>query len=312
MASDPTERQNFIHYPTNRVVGTVADVRSAQAAVSALNQAGFDKTYIDVLYGEEGMHRLDPGGAEHGFLSQFQRTLLRTAAPVEEYKHLMDHVEDVKGGRFVVMVLAPRPEQRTLAAGILNAHGATSVGFYGRWAWEGLSLVEATGPDTSSDRDGESHFVATLPEQVPALFAEAWNAGDPDGLASLFAQDAEFVNVAGLWWHDRATIRQAYAYGLERMFSEATLTVEEVRTTLLSDRIVVVHARMVLSGQSPVADIERPRPRTNILSFVVCSQDGAWLCASAHSTDVRPGMETNVVDETGALRAASYRTGKRF
>jgi uncharacterized protein (TIGR02246 family) len=310
MGTDSTERQNFIPYPTNRVVGTVADAKNAQAAIAALLQGGFESDDIDILHGEEAVHRLDPGGAEHGFLAQFQRTLLRTAAPVEEYKHLMHHVEDVKAGRFVIMVLAPRREQRVVAAGILNANGAESVGFYGRWAWEGLGPVEPKGQGTALDLDHDGHTVAKRPDQVPALFAEAWNRGDPDALASLFAEDAEFVTVTGLWWHDRASIRRAHAYGLERIFSESTLTIEEVRTKQLSDDIVVVHARMALSGQSPVADVERPGTRPSIFSFVVRLVGDAWLCASAHNTDVRPGMEMNVIDDMGTLRATNYQTGK--
>jgi hypothetical protein len=35
---------------------------------------------------------------------------------------------------------------------------------------------------------------------------------------------------------------------------------------------------------------------------------GRWLCASAHKTDVVPNMETNVVGENGAFRAANYRS----
>ena len=49
----------------------------------------------------------------------------------------MHHVEDVRAGRWVIMVLAPEREARTVAGDILSAHGAEFVGFYGRWAWEG-------------------------------------------------------------------------------------------------------------------------------------------------------------------------------
>ena len=190
MDTDSTQRQNFIPYPTNRIVGTAADARSAEAAIAALLQAGFGTDDIDILHGEEGMHRLDPGGAEHGFLAQFQRTLLRIAAPMEEHKHLAHHVEDVKAGRFVIMVLAPRREQREVAAGILNKHGAEFVGFYGRWSWEGLSPVNAIAHDSTLSLDQNGSAVAKRPNEIPALFAEAWNRGDPDALASLFEQDA--------------------------------------------------------------------------------------------------------------------------
>ncbi|GAA2538587.1 hypothetical protein GCM10009860_19140 [Microbacterium mitrae] len=47
------------------------------------------------------------------------------------------------------------------------------------------------------------------PSDVVAAWERAWNAGDADALAALFADDAEFVNVVGLWWHDRASIREA-------------------------------------------------------------------------------------------------------
>ena len=51
---------------------------------------------IDILHGDEDIQRLDPTGEEHGFLAQFQRTLLRLAGPAEEYTHLRHHVEDVR------------------------------------------------------------------------------------------------------------------------------------------------------------------------------------------------------------------------
>ncbi len=199
---------------------------------------------------------LDPTGEAHGFLAQFQRTLLRIAGPAEEYKQLRHHVEDVRAGRFVIMVLAKERGQRMRAADILNAHGAEFVGFYGRWAWEGLT----PDPGLSRAEAGATHQVATRPEQIPSLFGEAWNGRDPDSLASLFENDAEFVNVTGLWWHDRASIRKAHAYGLERIFNESKLSIDETRVKQLSHDVAVVHARMTLSGQTPTSADTQNRP----------------------------------------------------
>ena len=303
-----TERRDFIPYPTNRVVGTVADAKSAQAAIEALLRAGFDREAIDILHGEADLHRLDLTGAEHGFLAHFQRTLIRTAGPNEEYKHLARHVEDVRAGRFVIMVLARLREQRITASDILNANGAEFIGFYGRWAWEGLTDNVHTSAGIESDSSHERHPLAKRPEQIPSLFAEAWNARNPDALAALFDQDAEFVNVTGLWWHDRASIWKVHAYGFERIFNESTLRVDETRVKHLRDDVAVVHARMMLSGQTPVGQVKRPGSRANIFSFVVHRGDIGWLCASAHNTDVVPNMETNVVAEDGTLRSANYRS----
>lgn len=147
------------------------------------------------------------------------------------------------------------------------------------------------------------------PESIPAVFVEAWNRRDADGIAALFDDDAEFVNVTGLWWHDREAIRRAHAYGLERIFNRSTLRLGAVRVKRLADDVAVVHARMTLSGQTAAGDVARPGTRTNIFSFVVHRTPDGWRCASAHNTDVVPGMETNVVDDEGRLRSVDYREG---
>jgi hypothetical protein len=129
---------DFIAYPTNRVVGTIATPGPAWAAIQALLRAGIAGDDIDVLHGDEDLHRLDVSGAQHGFIAQCQRTLVRLAGPAEESAHLRRHVEDVRSGRFVIMALAKDHGRRDLVAGILSDHGAEFIGFYGRWAWQSL------------------------------------------------------------------------------------------------------------------------------------------------------------------------------
>ena len=146
------------------------------------------------------------------------------------------------------------------------------------------------------------------PESIPIVFIEAWNNRDPNTLASIFDADAEFVNVTGLWWHDRESIRKAHAYGLEHIFDRSTLQLARVKVKWLSDDIAVVHARMRLSGQTPVGGVSAPQTRQNIFSFVVHrGPEEGWRCASAHNTDVVPHMETNIIDDEGQFRSVNYR-----
>jgi uncharacterized protein (TIGR02246 family) len=175
-----------------------------------------------------------------------------------------------------------------VAADILHQYGAEFVGFYGRWACEGLPATALRSP-----------------QDIPARFARAWNDRDPDGLASLFDEDAEFVGVTGLCWHDRESIREAHANGPERLFSESLLAIDETKVKLLSPDIAVVHARMTLSGQAPAAAIRQPGTRTTIVSFVVHRGRDRWLCASVHHTDVIPNTGTNVIAEAGVLGLAN-------
>jgi uncharacterized protein (TIGR02246 family) len=87
------------------------------------------------------------------------------------------------------------------------------------------------------------------PEDMPRAFAAAWMARDAGALAALFAEDADFVNVVGIWWEDRAAIHKAHHYGLTTFFRDSRLTVGRVKLRMLAPRAAVVHARMILTGQ---------------------------------------------------------------
>jgi len=74
MSREEHQSNDFIPYPVNRVVGTITDSTQARATIEALLQRGVDVASIDVLYGDTGLHPLDPDGAQHGFWAPFQRT----------------------------------------------------------------------------------------------------------------------------------------------------------------------------------------------------------------------------------------------
>lgn len=82
--------------------------------------------------------------------AQLQRALIRGAAG-SEIKRLNYHVDDVRAGKSVIMVLAPEGRARDAAANILHAHGAEFVGFYGRWAYE--ALPSGAAPPQSQQRE---------------------------------------------------------------------------------------------------------------------------------------------------------------
>ena len=284
MKAVSADRKDFIPYPTNRVVGTVGDAAKAQEAIDALLRAGFARKDIEMLHGEEDLHRLDPTGAEHGFLAQFQRTVIRTFE-LEEFKHLTHQIEDVRAGRYVIMVLTKRREQRIVAGDILHQYGAEFVGFYGRWAWADV-------PPT--------HHMT--PADVPVMFVKAWNARDPEALAALFDGDAEFVHGTGQWWHGRESIRKGHAARLQSAAKSSMMAAGETSVKLLLPEVAVVHAQMTLSGES-AARSAPPAPRTTIISFVVHRVGERWLCASAHNTDLIPDEEANAL---GSGRHAGF------
>ncbi len=146
------------------------------------------------------------------------------------------------------------------------------------------------------------------PEQMPHEFADAWNKKDANQLSELFAKDADFVNVVGLWWHDRESIRKAHDYGLRVIFNESSLRVGRTKKRMLSEDFAVIHARMTLNGQSALASHETPAKRQNLFTFVMGRQASGWICLAAHNTDIVPGKETNLADENGELTPVDYRS----
>lgn len=199
----PPANDSFIAYPVNRVAGTIDDHERTEAAVKALLQAGTDADDIDVLHGDSGLRRLDPTGSEHGLLARFQRALIHAAAVNEESATLEHHVNDLRAGRFVVMVRAKTPRERQTAATVLREHGATFVGFFGRWTlrlFDGVETPVAPGDDPVV---GHTYEVA-LDGTTTQLRVEAgWTVEvTPDGDAPI--RTAAIVIGTGLFitsWH---------------------------------------------------------------------------------------------------------------
>lgn len=149
--------------------------------------------------------------------------------------------------------------------------------------------------------------IVSTPEQVPALFAEAWNNYDAEGIANLFAEEADFVNVTGLWWQQKKDIFKAHHYGLTVIFKQSTLKIVKTKVRYLSEHIATVHAKIKLTDQSPSSDGVIPQPRTTIFTFIVKKENNTWLCYAAQNTDVQPGKETFVRKENGDYEAVNYR-----
>ncbi len=145
------------------------------------------------------------------------------------------------------------------------------------------------------------------PENMPHAFAEGWNERNANKIAGLFAPDAEFVNVVGLWWHNRKDIYKAHDYGLKKIFQNSNLSVGTVKKRLLSDTVAVVHARMRLGGQTSHGNIKSPGTRQNIFTFVMHHDQEGWICVAAQNTDVVPGKETNIVDGDNQIHSVDYR-----
>ncbi|WP_425099198.1 SgcJ/EcaC family oxidoreductase [Tropicibacter sp. S64] len=146
------------------------------------------------------------------------------------------------------------------------------------------------------------------PEDMPQAFAEAWHDRDGHRIAALFAEDADFVNVTGLWWHGRAAIARPHEIALKTFFARTTLHLGRTETRALGPDCAVVRCRVHITGQT-APDGGKAGDRQTILTFVMARQPTGWLCVSGQNTEVSPGMETHLAGPDGP-RPVDYRRGE--
>ena len=102
-----------------------------------MRAAGFTADEIEVLTGEEGAHRIDVTGGEHGQLARLVRSFQKLLGNYEP-KHVRRHEQELLAGHFGIGVTAKEPEAREKVREILKSHNGHFINFYGQWAMEVL------------------------------------------------------------------------------------------------------------------------------------------------------------------------------
>ena len=135
--TDLNEKDNFLRYPTNKVVGMVSTPEELHAAILELNKAGFGEDAISVLCGEEGADRLDLTGKNHGPLARLYRFTQK--ALHLEYKEFREYSQDLLSGHFLIGVKAGDEHKRAQVLQILKSNGGHRINFFGRGYVEALA-----------------------------------------------------------------------------------------------------------------------------------------------------------------------------
>jgi uncharacterized protein (TIGR02246 family) len=125
--------------------------------------------------------------------------------------------------------------------------------------------------------------------QVVEAFADCWNRHDMQAFAQLFAPEAEFVNVVGLWWKGRDEIRAAHEFSHQTLFKHSRLTLDEVSVRLPTPAIAIARCRWRLVGHVTPEGAPLPE-RTGVLVNVLQQRDGRWLIIDSQNTDIVEGV----------------------
>ena len=141
--TDTSDR--FIAYPDRAVVAVVDESNAAEAATAELHEAGFADDAVTHLSGPAGADRIDGMGRAHGLGSRVRRLLAFTV--MDQLPDFVLYERALRDGRSVLIVRAPRDEDKRRAHAILRRHGGHFANYYGRFATEELDLWRGPEPD---------------------------------------------------------------------------------------------------------------------------------------------------------------------
>lgn len=135
---------------------------------------------------------------------------------------------------------------------------------------------------TTGTEAGDHPAARQVATELAARFADAWNSHDMDELASLFDDDASFVNVVGMHMRGRDQIRQAHATVHSGPYRDSHVVVEVEDARELAPDVIIAHARSELEGDERLPG----EVRRSILTLVIHHGNDSWGIAAAQNTFV--------------------------
>ena len=125
--------------------------------------------------------------------------------------------------------------------------------------------------------------------RVIETLANCWNRHDMAAFAALFAPDAEFVNVVGMWWRGRPEIRAAHESTHSSIFKNSRLSVLETKVRLPNEGIALARSHWKLEGHVGPDGSALP-PRNGLLLTVLQYKEDTWLIIDTQNTDIIEGV----------------------
>ena len=113
----------------------------------------------------------------------------------------------------------------------------------------------------------------------------AWNLHDARTFAALFAPDADFTNVVGMFFHGREEIERFHAPLFASRFVQSHQSAEDVRIRWLAPELASVDVRWAMTGVRDERGQERP-VRHGVLHIVASKRSGKWEIDVVHNTEV--------------------------
>ena len=125
---------------------------------------------------------------------------------------------------------------------------------------------------------------------VVAEYGAAWNRHDMDAMATLFTDDAHWVNIVGWHWPGKAAVIAGHE-AIHRSFFQKS-EIEIGRLDVTADCAGRCRAHRPVEGGpfTPPDGVARPESEDR-LSLVLAKRDGQWRITHGHNTVIDPAAK---------------------
>jgi uncharacterized protein (TIGR02246 family) len=121
--------------------------------------------------------------------------------------------------------------------------------------------------------------------KVLADFIEAWNKHDAKAFSMIFAEDADFTNVAGVSAHGRAQVEKFHAPRFATTFKGTHQKITETKIRFIRPDVAAVDARWEMTGAKNREGQDIPL-RRGLLNFVMTKESETWFIAVMHNMNL--------------------------
>jgi|SRR5208283_5174947 len=154
-----------------------------------------------------------------------------------------------------------------------------------------LCFPLASTSNTFAQSKTEEEAVSKLPQE----FCDAWAKHDGHALATIMAQDVDFVTVATTNLNGRANFETFHVRLLSGRFKDSTLTALESTTRFLRPDMAVVHWSWKMVGDKNPDGTPR-QPRYGMMTLVAEKKNGNWLVVVGQNTNAILGIPPELQD----------------
>lgn len=122
---------------------------------------------------------------------------------------------------------------------------------------------------------------------VVSAYETAWNRHDMAEFGRLFTEDAEWVNIVGMWWRGRADVQKAHQAFHEVMFRDVPLHFTDVAVRTVAPGVAVAIGTIQM-GDYTTPGGHTVRDTRDRMTLVMVQRDGRWKIVSGHNTVIDP------------------------